>query len=383
MEHSVASQLLVLLAVSTLLVALCQRLGLSPILGYLATGILVGPDVFGWLPEGDMMRWLAELGVVLLLFTIGLELPLPRLVAAKRLVIGLGGAQVLLTALLLGLAALWLGLSPVEALVLGSALALSSTAIVLKQFGEQMELPAPHGRVVIGILLFQDIAAVPLLVVLPIFASDSASLTGVLVLALAKAVLLFLALVFIGRRLLPSILHWVAATRSLELFMLTALLLAVAAAGLSALAGLSPTLGAFMAGMLLGETLFRHQIEADIRPFRDLMLGLFFATIGMQLNPKTFLESPAMVALVVIGLVVAKPVILAPLVRYFGQTKTDAWRSAISLAQGGELGLLAVSSAFAFGLLSESVVQPVLGGLILSMVIAPYAYPVNSGIHYM
>jgi CPA2 family monovalent cation:H+ antiporter-2 len=274
-------------------------------------------------------------------------------------VLGLGGAQVLLTALLLGLAALRIGRPPVEALVLGSALALSSTAIVLKQLGEQMELPAPHGRIVIGILLFQDIAAVPLLVVLPIFAAGSDTLTGALTLALAKAVLVFLVLVFIGRRLLPLILHWVAATRSLELFTLTALLLAVATAGLSALAGLSPTFGAFMAGMLLGETLFRHQIEADIRPFRDLMLGLFFATIGMQLDPKTFLESPTIVALVVIGLVVAKPVILVPLVRYFGQTTTDAWRSAISLAQGGEFGLLAVSSALALGLLSESVAQPV------------------------
>jgi CPA2 family monovalent cation:H+ antiporter-2 len=317
------------------------------------------------------MRLLAEVGVVLLLFTIGLELPFPRLFAAKRLVLGLGSVQVLLTALLLGLVALWLGLSPVAALILGSALALSSTAIVLKQLGEQMELPAPHGRIVIGILLFQDIAAVPLLVVLPIFAADSASLTGALVLALVKVVLVSLALVFVGRRLLPSILHWVAATRSLELFMLTALLLAVAAAGLSALSGLSPTLGAFMAGMLLGETLFRHQIEADIRPFRDLMLGLFFATIGMQMDPKTFVESPAIVALVVIGLVVAKPAILAPLVRYFGQTMTDAWRSGISLAQGGEFGLLVVSSALAFDLLSESVAQPVLGGLILSMGIAP------------
>jgi len=371
MDHSVASQLLVLLTVATLLVALCQRFGLSPILGYLATGILVGPAGFGWLPEGDTMRLLAEVGVVLLLFTIGLELPLPRLVAAKRLVLGLGGAQVLLTALLLGLTALWLGVSPVEALILGSALALSSTAIVLKQLGEQMELSAPHGRVVIGVLLFQDIAAAPLLVVLPILAVDPASLTGALALALAKAVLVFLALIFIGRRLLPSILRWVAATRSLELFMLTALLLAVAAAGLSALAGLSPTLGAFMAGMLLGETLFRHQVEADIRPFRDLMLGLFFATIGMQLDPKTFLESPAIVALVVVGLVVAKPVILAPLIRYFGQMTTDAWRSAISLGQGGEFGLLVVSSALALGLLSESMAQPVLGGLILSMAIAP------------
>jgi len=168
-----------------------------------------------------------------------------------------------------------MGLSLVEAFVLGGALALSSTAIMLKQLGEQMELAAPHGRIVTGILLFQDLATVPLFVVLPILAADPALLTGVLVLALAKAALVFLALVFIGRRLLPSILDWVATTRSPELFMLTALFPAVSAAALSALADLSPTLGAFMAGMLLGETMFRHQVEADIRPFRDLMLGLF------------------------------------------------------------------------------------------------------------
>ena len=371
MEHSVASQLLVVLAIGTLLVAICQRFGLSPILGYLATGVLVGPSAMGWLADGPTMRLLAEVGVVLLLFTIGLEFSLPRLLAAKRLVLGLGSAQVLLTALLLGLATLWLGLPPIEALVLGSALAMSSTAIVLKQLGEQMELPTPHGRVVTGILLFQDIAAVPLLVVLPILATEPGGLTGALALALVKAVLVFLVLVFLGRRLLPAALNWVAATRSLELFMLTALLMAVSAAGLSSLAGLSPTLGAFMAGMLLGETLFRHQIEADIRPFRDLMLGLFFATIGMQLDPRAFFESPVAIALVLVGLVVAKPLILAPLVRFSGQRRMDAWRSAISLGQGGEFGLLVASNALAFGLLSEAVVQPVLGGLILSMAIAP------------
>lgn len=312
MEHSVALQLVFVLGLGTVLVALCQRLGLSSVLGYLATGVLVGPTALGWLPDDATTRLLAELGVVLLMFTIGLEFSLPRLLAAKRLMFGLGGAQVLLTALLLGSMAMWLGLSPVEAFVLGGALALSSTAVVLKQLGEQMELPAPHGRVVTGILLFQDLAAIPLLAVLPVLAGDPAGLTGALALVLVKAALVFIVLVFVGRRLLPSILHWVAATGSLELFMLTALLLAVASAGLSILAGMSPTLGAFMAGMLLGETLFRHQIEADIRPFRDLMLGLFFATIGMQLDPKTFLIAPTAVALVLTGLVIAKPLILAP-----------------------------------------------------------------------
>ena len=182
MEHSIALQLIAVLGAATVLVALCLRVGVSPILGYLATGVLVGPSALGWLPAGSTTHLLAELGVALLMFTIGLEFSLSRLLAAKRLVLGLGGAQVLLTALLLGGAALWLGLSAAEAFLLGGALALSSTAIVLKQLGEQMELPAPHGRVVTGVLLFQDLAAVPLLAVLPILGTDPARLTGALAL---------------------------------------------------------------------------------------------------------------------------------------------------------------------------------------------------------
>jgi CPA2 family monovalent cation:H+ antiporter-2 len=254
---------------------------------------------------------------------------------------------------------------------------MSSTAIVLKQLGEQLELPAPHGRVVTGILLFQDIAAVALLVVLPILVVDPARLPGAMGLALAKGVLVFVGLTLVGRRLLPSVLRGIAATRSLELFMLSALLLAVAAAAISVVAGLSPTLGAFMAGMLLGETIFRHQLEADIRPFRDLMLGLFFTTIGMQLDPQTFLAAPAAVMLVLASLIVLKPLILAPLGWYFGQSSTDAWRAAICLGQGGEFGLLLIASAVSRGLLADPVAQPVLGGLILSMVVAPVLLRVN------
>ena len=222
---------------------------------------------------------LAELGVVLLMFTIGLEFSLPRLFRAKRLVLGLGGTQVVLSTLLFGLTSLLLGLTLSQAFLVGIALAMSSTAIVLKQLGEQMELPAPHGRVATGILLFQDIAAVAVLVAIPILAEDPTQLGGTLALALGKASLVFLGLVTVGRWVLPPVLHWVASTRSLELFMLTALLMAVAAAGLSTLAGLSPTLGAFMAGMLLGETMFRHQIEADIAPFEGLLLAVFFMAV--------------------------------------------------------------------------------------------------------
>lgn len=370
MEHAIAIQLVAVLAVGTALVALFQYFGLSPVLGYLTTGVLVGPFGVNWLPADSTTDLLAELGVVLLMFTIGLEFSLPRLLAAKRLVLGLGGAQVLLTTILFGLAGWWGGLLPAHAFVIGAALAMSSTAIVLKQLGEQLELPSSHGRVTTGILLFQDIAAVPVLAVLPILAADPARLTGALALALAKAMLVFVGLAFLGRRLLPPVLHWVASTRSLELFMLTALLLALAAAAVSDVTGLSPTLGAFMAGMLLGETVFRHQIEADIRPFRDLMLGLFFATIGMQLDPATFIGMPLTVALVLVALVVGKAAILLPLVRLFGHTARDARRAAVSLAQGGEFGLLVISTSLALGLLHTTQAQPVFAGVILSMVLA-------------
>ncbi len=371
MEHALVFQLMVILAVAALAVGLCQRFGLSPILGYLATGVLIGPSALAWLPDGPTTHLLAELGVVLLMFTIGLEFSLPKLLAAKRLVLGLGGAQVMTTMLLFALVGWWWGLAPGEAVVVAGALAMSSTAIVMKQLGEQMELLSAHGRVAAGILLFQDIAAVLLLAVLPVLAAQSTGLGVTLALALLKVAGVFFGLVVVGRYLLPPALHWVAETRSLELFMLTSLLLAIAAAWVAALAGLSPTLGSFMAGMLLGETLFRYQIEADIRPFRDLMLGLFFASIGMQLDPRTFVTAPAAVAAILAALLLLKPVILAPLNRVFGQRRCDAWRSAVCLAQGGEFGLLLISSGLALGLLDRSLVQPLLGGLILSMVLAP------------
>jgi len=178
MEHTIAQQWLVMLAVGTALVALCQHFGLSPIIGYLTTGVLVGTSGAGWLPDGPTTRLLAELGVVLLMFTIGLEFSLPKLLGAKRLVLGLGSAQVVVTALLFGLAGMALGLATNTAFLIGVALAMSSTAIVLKQLGEQMELPAPHGRAATGILLLQDIAVVPVLVVIPILAADPAQLGG-------------------------------------------------------------------------------------------------------------------------------------------------------------------------------------------------------------
>jgi CPA2 family monovalent cation:H+ antiporter-2 len=373
MVEPLLENVLILLAVGVLAVALCRQLGLSPVLGYLATGILTGPHALGLLPDSAETRFLAELGVVLLLFTIGVEFSVSRLLALRRLVFGLGGAQIGLTALVLG-GALWWWRDDVAgagALAVGVALAMSSTAIVLKQLAEQLELAAPHGRLVVAVLLFQDLAAIGLLAALPALTeADGAALGGLSGRVLVAATTL-VAMIVLGRRLLPAILHWVAATRSLELFMLTTLLLALSAALLSELVGLSPALGAFMAGMLLGETPFRHQVEADIRPFRDLMLGLFFATIGMQLDLALLASELLWLLPALFGLILVKAALVAGLAAFFGQSGEIAWRGALCLAQGGELGLLLLASALERELIPAAVGQSMLALLVLSMAAAP------------
>ena len=379
MEHDLIINLLMLLIGATLLVALCHRLGLSSIVGYLASGLLFGPHLFGVLHESEAIHWLAEVGVVLLMFTIGLEFSLPRLLAARRLVLGLGGAQVTLLTLLVALSVhLALGIDWALAVIVGGAFAMSSTAIDLKQLGEQGELSEPHGRIATGVLLFQDIAAIPFLVLLPLLGQGSEALPTVLLPTILKAAAVFLVLAVTGRYLLPRVLHWVANTHSLELFMLSVLAMALSAASLSMLAGLSATLGAFMAGMMLGETHFRHQIEADIRPFRDLMLGIFFISIGMQLDPQVLTRSPALIVGVVGALTLGKALLQWLLIRAFGYSSRSALRAAIALAQGGEFGLLLVSQALSLQLGESDLLQPVLAGLIVSMLIAPLLLRYNN-----
>ena len=379
MDHQLIINLLVLLLGATLLVALCHRLGLSSIIGYLAAGLLFGPHLFGVLHESETIHWLAEVGVVLLMFTIGLEFSLPKLMAARRLVLGLGGAQV--TLLTLSVALLLTAALDIDwalAVVIGGAFAMSSTAIDLKQLGEQGELQTAHGRITTGVLLFQDIAAIPFLVLLPLLGQGGDELTAALWPTFLKALAVFLVLALTGRYLLPRVLHWVASTHSLELFMLSVLAMALSAASLSMLAGLSATLGAFMAGMMLGETHFRHQIEADIRPFRDLMLGIFFMSIGMQLDPAVLTASPLPIAAVVLALILGKAIFQWLLFRVFGYPPQAALRAAICLAQGGEFGLLLVSQALSFELGESELLQPVLAGLIISMLSAPLLLRFNA-----
>ncbi|RMG28291.1 MAG: potassium transporter [Gammaproteobacteria bacterium] len=373
MPHGMLETILVLIATATAVVALFRAFGLSAVLGYLVAGMLAGPHALGWLPESPQTTTLAELGVIFLLFSIGLEFSLPRLLAARRLVLGVGGLQVLACTVVLGglAGALWsLPLAP--ALVVGGALAMSSTAIVLKQLEEQLEINTRQGQAAVSVLLFQDLATVPFLVLLPSLAGHGGDPAGELVLAMGKAAGLFALFVLTGRRLLDRTLRRVAATRSLELFMLTALLLALTAAWISQWAGLSAALGAFMAGMLLGETLFRHQLETDIRPFRDLLLGLFFLTIGMQLDIGALWAQRAQVALLLAAYVPLKVLLVAGIVRLVGREPGPAaLQSGLILAQAGEFGLLLVTMAAQGRLIEEAVYQRLLDTMVLSMALAP------------
>jgi len=372
MQHTILQEIVILLAVSVIAVAAFRRLNLPPILAYLFVGVLVGPHGWGWIADTEGTRFIAEFGVVFLLFTLGLEFSLPQLVAMRRDVFGLGGTQVVLTMLVIGVTAWLLGTSGEAAIVIGGALALSSTAIVIKQLSEQIELNSRHGRLSVAILLFQDLAVVPLLIVVPVLAGQGeTSLTMELGLALAKGVVVLAAMLAIGHWLLRPIFHEIARSHSSELFTLAVLLFALSAAWTTHLSGLSLALGAFLAGMMLGETEFRHQVEADIRPFRDVLLGLFFITVGMLLDIHALPGVIHWVLLVLVGLIVLKILLITLLCAGIGHEKGVALRTGITLAQGGEFGFALLSLAFGDGIISETDSQIVLAAIILSMALTP------------
>jgi CPA2 family monovalent cation:H+ antiporter-2 len=366
---------LVLLAAVVLGVVAFRLFGLPPLLAYLTVGILVGPHALGLVPDSGQTRYLAEFGVVFLMFSIGLEFSLPRLKSMRRIVFGLGGAQVLLTiGLTLAVGVLiggHFGIGPAGAFALGAALAMSSTAIVMKMLSERVQLDTEHGKRIVGVLLFQDLAVVPLLIMLPALASDTASLGVTLAIALAKAVVLLALLLAGGQRLMRWWLHLVARRKSHELFTLNVLLITLGLAWLTEEAGLSLALGAFVAGMLIAETEFRHQVEEDIKPFRDVLLGLFFVTIGMLLNPRVVVEHFGWVLLALVVPVLFKFGLIVALARLFGAGPGTAIRSGLALATAGEFGFVLLGLAGGAGLLGDDVLQVVLAAMLLSMLATP------------
>ncbi len=370
--------ILLLLGVSVLTVTLFRRLHLPPILGYLIVGILVGPFGSGLVASNEDTRFLAEFGVVFLLFTIGLEFSLPQMVAMKGSVFGLGGSQMVITASVIALLAWALGLTPHAALIAGAILALSSTAIVIKQLSEQLELNSEHGRLGVSILLFQDLAVIPLLVVIPILTGNGESgLAMPLFIAVVKAVLVFAAIMAIGHWLLRPLFHEIARARSAELFTLTVLLISLTAAWLTHEAGLSLALGAFLAGMMLGETEYRHQIEADIRPFQDVFLGLFFVTVGMRVDLLSLLPVLHWVLLLALGLILFKALVILLLAKLSGRSTSTALRSGLLLAQGGEFGFVLLDLSLGSSLLPGTAGQLLFAAIILSMATAPFLIRYN------
>ncbi len=353
--------LLIILAASLLVIALFRHLKLPPLLAYMSVGLALGPGSLGWLQQHEDMPLLAEFGVVFLLFSLGLEFSLPRMLALRRVVFGLGSLQVFACTLpLAGLLHL-AGLALPAALLVGGGLALSSTAIVTKELSSMGEVFSDHGQNAIGVLLFQDLVAVLLLTMIPVVAGGSEQAWyWALPITLGKAALLFGGLLVASRWLLPRLFHEVAQANAAELFVLLALVIVLLTAWLTHLLGLSMALGAFLAGMLLGESHYRHQIEADIRPFRDVLLGLFFVSVGMLIDVGLF-ASHGLVILGMTVLLALKGALVTLLVRRRGGSDESAWRCGLALAQGGE---------FCFALVAQAqqarLVDGELGGLILA-----------------
>ncbi len=371
-EYDYINDILILLAVSLAVGVAFMRLRLPPILGYLTVGVLVGPYGFAWLDDTVHTRALAEFGVVFLLFTIGLEFSLPQLIRMKRIVLWLGGAQVFLTTALVAVVGVSLGLTTESALVLGGVVAMSSTALVIRQLTEQVELHTRHGRNAVGVLLFQDVMVIPFLILVSqaTGAEADTSFYGVLI-ALVKG---FVALAFIlalGRWALRPLFRLIARFRSTELFTLTVLLVTLGAASLTHEMGLSFALGAFVAGMMLSETEFRHEVEAEIRPFRDLLLGLFFITVGMLLNVRMLPEIWFPVLLLLLTLIIFKLLLIGMLCRLMGWDSAVALRTGLVLAHGGEFGFAILSMALAGGMFPVEQGQIMLSALLMSMGIAP------------
>ncbi len=349
--------LFVFLIAAVVIVPIFHRLRASPILGYLAIGVAIGPHGFALIADVESVAPLAELGVVFLLFTIGLELPLRRLWAMRRLVFGLGSAQVLTGALVIGAIAYAWGNSLNASIILGLCLALSSTAIVVQLLAERGELGTPGGHTGFSVLLFQDLAVVPILFLVPVLAGDADNFAVDLLLALGTAVGAVLVIYLVGRRALRPLFRVIAGTRSAELFVATTLLVTLGIATLTGLAGLSMALGAFLAGLLLAETEFRHQVETDIQPFKGLLLGLFFITVGMSVDFAAVADRALWVVLSVIGLMVLKGVLAGFLVRLFGQPRSVAVQVGFLLSQSGEFAFIVVGVALTLGLLPAGVAQ--------------------------
>jgi CPA2 family monovalent cation:H+ antiporter-2 len=373
MHHDPLLQILILLGASVCVVAGVRKLALPAILGYLTVGMVLGPHALAMATDNETIRLLADFGVVFLVFTLGLEFSLPRLVAMRGEVLGVGGAQVVLTtALIAAIAIALFHVAPIIAVVIGGAVAMSSTAIIIAQLTEQSENNRTHGRLAVAICLFQDLAFTLFLTLESSLAGNSpATGTRRILLAVAIAGLALGLVLAAGRWLLRPLFLLIASVRSAELFSLAVLLVVLASAWATHAVGLSLALGAFLAGMMLAETEFRHQIEASIRSYREVLLGLFFITVGMLLDFDLLLSNLWLVLSLLGGMLVLKTIVIALAAKPATISWFKAIRTGVIVSQGGEFGFALLTLLLRDELLAPSIVQPLLAATVLSMVLSP------------
>ena len=385
--ESLLGIIVVLLVVSVGTVAAARALKLPPLVGYLVVGLLLGPHALALAPDTDVTRWLAEIGVVFLMFSIGLEFSLPKLRAMRSLVFGLGGLQVGFTVLAVVAAVLLTqdlhGMGWQAGVALGGAMAMSSTAMVMRLASDRGEIESAHGRPVVGVLLFQDLAVVPLLVLIPALAGIGADggqgLSAALGLAFGKSVLVLAIALLIGQRIVRPWLTLVARRKSQELFTLNVLLMTLGLAWITEHAGLSLALGAFLAGMLISETEFRYPVEADVKPYRDVLMGLFFISVGMLLDFEVVTQQWALIAALVVGPMIFKFALISALAKVFRVANGPSLKTGLWLCQAGEFGFVLLDPAGLSGIVPAEILQPIQAAMVISMLLAPFIIERSDG----
>ncbi|MCV2885008.1 cation:proton antiporter [Aestuariibacter sp. AA17] len=370
--HGIFFDVLILMSVAIVMVWLFKRINLPPILAYLVCGILAGHDILALFEHPEEVQLFAELGIVFLLFSLGLEFSLPKMIAMRHMVFGVGLGQMVLTTGFFMLVALLCGLTLSTAFVIGTMVALSSTAIVIKQISELGILNTRRSQMAVSVLLFQDLAVVPILILIPLLANPSEqSMALMIAMALLKGTIVVAILMSVGKWLLPRLFSEIAQTRTDELFVLTTIFVALLAAGLTFWFGLSMALGAFLAGMMLGESQYRHQLEADIRPFRDILMGLFFITIGMRLDLSVMIAQLHWILLGAALLMPIKAFIIRASAWLFKGDPQDAWASGIKLCQIGEFSFVIAALAVNNALISQNQASLFISVGLLSMALTP------------
>jgi len=375
---TILQESIIYLLAAIISVPISKRLGFGSVLGYLCAGILIGPFGFGFIHEPEHILHFAELGVVFLLFIIGLELKPARLWIMRKMVFGLGTAQVLVSAALIAVLAWFYGLEAQTSIVVGLILALSSTAFVLQMLAEKKQLSTQFGRAAFSILLLQDLAVIPLIALLPLLGARAGLDSGFDPVEVGMMIGTLVLLIVGGRLALKPVLSTVAAAGIPELFTATALLVVIGSALLMEFAGMSMVLGAFIAGMLLADSEYRHQLEADIAPFKGLLLGLFFIAVGMSVNIGLLLDIPGRIMLLVAGLMVSKAVVLIVLARLFGMCdRRNALSLAAVMSQGGEFAFVLFALAARERLVPAGVIDELILAVAVSMLLTPFVYLLN------